>query len=660
MFKKSIHLQNLKRYNREKTSVGMHTFSNRLVKFTILVFLFNVITCFLLLFRARTGLTIAIVWDAINPIFWIFFAVSIASLFYILHKKEVVSSIKMVLSCIFSSILFGMLTIIHKYMWGFDPWHHLAYIKKSYLIGGLGAGEYSPLEYMGYRGLLVSIAKLSSLSIDHLYWLHLLIIPFLASIFIPYLTFLISDLFLGEDENAWPAAISFIFFPLFMMMSIAVPNNLAIIFVLAYIYLVSRYVVYGKKIEVIPVFSTALAAFLVHQLYGSPAITTLLILIPFTMKRLRKRKIIVLCIRIMNSIYCISGDIFRLLLIPGCVFASAYTVPLYLIVRFHLYRLMYPASIARPIFTDISLNSLRDFLLPSWTLCRALQPPYLFWENFKLIRYLIIAFGGYLLLKKNKRVAVPYLLSLFSIYLAWFIVETAMINIPFSRTSHRFGMIVDTFLLPLLGVVLCKYVRVSFNNHTLRSLMIYLVVLVACISVYSGFDFDRIINRPDPLRERVITDDYIRMLNYINKTAAGKNYVIVSDIYFGKLAAGYLGLRPYYPPGTLINFNVGNQIQEYFVKIARNPFLFKALMVDIANKTYSTIGFYIIDEYWIETKHLTTPQNIDQIKHLSDEWKIFGKENKVYVFKLDISKCDIIRKLSKNTNILTQNEQNKD
>jgi len=628
-----------RQHDEKRAPMRMIMLHDRLTGLATLIFVSSIIICFLLLFMARTGSVIAIVWDAINPIFWISFAVSVVSLLYILQQNTIASQIKMVFSCIFSFELFGMLLMVHKYMWGFDPWVHLAFLKKLYLIGGLGEGKYSPLEYIGYRSFVASVAKLSSLSVNHLYWLHLLIIPILASIFIPYLTFLTLDFFLNREENTWPAAISFIFFPLFMMMNIALPNNLAIILVLACIYLVSRQIVYKKKIGFIPIFSTALAAILVHQQYGAPAVMMLLIATPFIIKGKRKWKTVVLSIRIKNSTYSVSSDIFRLFLVLICFSVSAFFIPLLLVVQPLLYQLLYPeARVKIPTLTNITLSSLKNFLLPSWFPSGAIQPLYLFWDNFKLIRYLIIAFGGYLLLKKRKHVAIPYLLSIFTVYLSWFIVETVMVNIPFGRTSHRFGMMIDTFLLPLLGVMLCKYIRVvkvGFKKHKLRSLIVIcLVVLVACTSVYSGFDFDRIINRPDPLRERVVTDDYIETLNYINETAAGRYYVIVSDLYFGKVAAGYLGLRPYYPPGNpFVHVNIGNQINRYFFEIASNPSLFEPLMIEVMNKTHSTLGFYVIDDYWLKIQNLTTINKIKQIKRIADEWKVFGEENKIYVFK---------------------------
>jgi len=163
---------------------------------------------------------------------------------------------------------------------------------------------------------------------------------------------------------------------------------------------------------------------------------------------------------------------------------------------------------------------------------------------------------------------------------------------------------------------------------------LFLIVLIACSAVYCGFDFDKLINRPDPLRERVIPVEWIEALNYIRCVAKNKNFVIVSDIYFGKLAAGYLGLRRLYPPGSPVHVNVGNKISWYFYKIALNPYTYEQLMIEIMNITNSEIGFYVIDDYWVKVKKLTTYEKIDQLKIISDEWREFGNKNKIYVFKV--------------------------
>jgi len=606
---------------------------NRVIISAFLTFLSSTVICYVMLFKARTSAVIAIVWEVIDPLFWIFFIISFISLLYILNQRNLDQHIKFFLCSIFTFEIFGMLIIVHEYMWGFDPWAHLAFLKKAYILGGLGSSAFSPTEYIGYRSLLVSIAKLSSLSVDDLYELHLLISPALCSVYIPYFTFLIATLFLNDYDRAWPAALGFVFFPLFMMCSISLPSNLAIVFSLATIYLTHIYI--GKKRKkrlLLPLFSTSFAAFLMHELYGILAPTVILVALLYSIIKDKIR--FKLLLKIHMQACSISIDTLQLLLSLLLLLASSLLIPFLLIARFHLYQLLYPKAttlVKVPYFKAVDSNSIISFFAPNLTSLKTIHPYYL-WNNFKIFRYFMIACGGYILFKKKKKLASPYILSILAIYLMWFIIEVMMENIPWSHLQHRFGTMIDVLLAPIAGITICECINRRRKINKLIAILF--VVIIASLAVYSGYDFDKLIKRHDPLRERVIPIEWINALEYIRNVTNNEKFVIVSDIYFGKFAAGYLGLRKSYPLGTLVHVNIGNEIDSYFHQITSNPFLFKQIMIKAMERTSSEIGFYVVDDYWIKIKKTITYEGIEWLKNISDEWKVFGDKSKVYVFKL--------------------------
>jgi len=583
------------------------------------------------LLDSRTDSYSIIVWDVVNPVFWIHFSISLLSLIYLLHQSDLSDLIKTFLTTAFSFTLFGALAIVYKYMWGFDTWLHLGFLKKAFILGGLGSKPFSPLEYIGYRSLLVSIAEISAFSMNDIYWLHLLISPTLASIFIPSLIFLILRL-LYDTDKVWIGAISFVFFPLSMMMAIALPNWLAIIYFLITLYFALDFLIRRNKIDLFHCLLVALTNFSFHQQYGAPALMVLILLIPFLVKRTD------LTIKFGMRTYSVR-NFSRVLSLGFCLVLSIFLIPALLFLRPLAYMELYNIALKSPKLVIPSINSIFEFLIATNSNSNVVYeiPLYVYWDSFKLIRLIIIAIGGFLLLRKTKTVGLFYIFSIISIYCSWFVLENAMIITPFARVGHRLGMHFDMLIAPLLGVIIYEgWSRFSRNNSVSLSLMVISMVILSSMSIYVGFDYDRLLNRPDPFRERVITDNYISALKWIQSSAGDHDYVIVSDYYFGKLAAGYLGLRPYYPLDMkFIHLNIGNKLGTYFFKIAKDPQKFKEILSRAMKETHSSIAFYVIDSYWIKHRKLSTYENIKIICQLANACETFsGNNQKIYVAKL--------------------------
>jgi hypothetical protein len=59
-------------------------------------------------------------------------------------------------------------------------------------------------------------------------------------------------------------------------------------------------------------------------------------------------------------------------------------------------------------------------------------------------------------------------------------------------------------------------------------------------------------------------------------------------------------------------------------------------MSDAMKDTDSTVAYFVTNDYWI--KQLNIPkEKIELMKSLATEYKVFGSEYKIYVFKYEMS-----------------------
>lgn len=596
---------------------------------------------FSLAFLARTSSIIQYVWEVICPIFWIAFPLSLFSILYILQRKTFDFAVKILISYNLAFLIFGLNFIVYKHGFGADTFAYLGTMKKIFEVGGY-AHKYI-FSKVGYYALGVTVAHSSAMKIHHLSWIHRLIAPILASIYVPVFTYQIACS-ITKENRPFISVISFIFFPLLCFSSISTSKSLAFVFLLSTLYFSIQ--LFRKKSRtakaLIQLILVTLATVLLEPIFGAFSLMAVFL---------------ALSIHFTSS----KGGKIGICFMAICFVLTIFFLPLSFVFGPKIFDLtgVYFTDREPAYFIGVSWRSIVNFWFPSikfpaeYTLHKI---PYIYLENFTWIRYFIFASGTYLLCRysssfKKDKEKIWLVLTILAFWFTWFILRICMKNTPVPIREHRFGWVLDTSLIPYMGVVLIgiqKMKRVNlvfsmrFRNTAVRislrriwALSLASLIMSACLSVYAGYDYDRLIGRKGYGGRYTITDTHMELVEYLRRTTSGHNYVIVSDNFIAKIAAGTLGLRPHYYEAELIHLNSGGQLYPFFYQMMQNPNTLT--MFEAMKKTNSTVGFYVIGvedwQGWESEESWIKSENLEKIKLLSDEWKVFGEEREIYLFR---------------------------
>jgi hypothetical protein len=209
--------------------------------------------------------------------------------------------------------------------------------------------------------------------------------------------------------------------------------------------------------------------------------------------------------------------------------------------------------------------------------------------------------------------------------------------------GSRFAYPVDVLFTPLAGVVLystygkiCDSITKIGNKSRIRRIgnlfLLVLIVLGSLTPISFGFlspSFTKDRLKPDPGRPtwRAISSEEIAVINFIKTSSVGENhYVVLSDIFLGKVAAGNLGIR--YSPTP--NFNTGCELTPYVDQMLLEPS--QEVMHEVMKKTDSSVAYFILSGFWINYLNISE-EKIELMKSFATEYQVFGNEYKIYVFK---------------------------
>jgi hypothetical protein len=230
-----------------------------------------------------------------------------------------------------------------------------------------------------------------------------------------------------------------------------------------------------------------------------------------------------------------------------------------------------------------------------------------------------------------------------TLFFSWFSVWTFVE--PKFLLGSRFAYPVDVLFTPLAGVVLystygkiCYNITKIGNKSRIRRIsnlfLLVLIVLGSLIPISFGFlspSFTKDTLNPDPGRPtwRTISDEEIAVINFIKTSSVGENdYVVLSDYFLARVAAGNLGIR--YSPTP--NFNTGYELSPYFYQMLSEPS--QEIMHEVMKKTDSSIAYFILSSFWIN-RFSISKEKIELMKSFATGSQVFGKEYKIYVFKYE-------------------------
>jgi hypothetical protein len=599
---------------------------------------------FFILLASRTGAMIFSVWEVLP----FYFAILLAGLVMlcVLVSHSLVQNknghkISLLLVFLIAFLIFFIPVIVYEYSFDPDVWTHLAFLKTIDSFGStyLPQTQGAELHKVGLLALITTISKLVVVnpSFDFLRGVTWLISPILAVIFIPLFThYILLRIYpSGEKPLLVVGSLAFTFFPLFWYAGISINASVAQIFFFSVIFFGIRALRKGGEIKLlIPLIFSAVATLLVELILGFYALAFVLLVILFWSKWSSNKFLIY----VLMFIVTVSVPL-------TMVNAKAYLQP------------FLPTSLKTSeydfYFSTFNVGEkAANFLLPplydneNW-LANSLVGGYFNW-----VRYFILLGSIYIFRKQKQafdnsgeqhRIRNVLLVTAICFFSSWFLVTT-FVAPEFALGGYRFAYPVDVVLTFLAGVVLYSaykkihgdLAKIGHKSQIYRFgslILLLLVVSGSLIPISVGFlspNFPKDglaveLGRPT---WRAVSSEEIAAIDFIRTSVGESRYVVVSDYFLAKVAAGILGIR--YAPTP--NFNTGNQFKEYFTQMSLNPSI--KIMSDAMKDTDSKVAYFVTNDYWIKQLNVST-EKIELMKSLATEYRVFGNEYKIYVFKYE-------------------------
>jgi len=236
-----------------------------------------------LLFRARTPIP-TVIWDTFGPSnLVVYLAMTFLLLVIIMYKGK--TSTKISLIIVQSIVTHIFMPIISESRYGYDTWISLGYSTSVFredfspnivpftVYGATGSSIqkiYSITERVNLYSFSVLLARMFSVDVE---WTHLLIVPLLWGIFIPVLTYRISNFFYKRESVLLLTTL--ISSSTLGVGAGTISFNLASLFYLVVIYLSLKY--WSSPKSLFLAFAIVFATFITHELVGVLSLSVILL-----------------------------------------------------------------------------------------------------------------------------------------------------------------------------------------------------------------------------------------------------------------------------------------------------------------------------------------------------------------------------------------------
>ncbi len=274
-----------KKKTTEDALIPNHPRSNKL----IYLFLLLEIILMLIIISSRSGELMPSPWIMFSPWFFILFAISTSIIVYLLSQKT--SGKIMTLGIIIHFFIFYCIAaIVYKLGFGFDGFIHRA--TESWILQN---GFISPKEpfYIGQYGLVVTLSRLSGISIQHI---DIFLVPILASISIPTLVRAIFPKIWNITRQSALVISLIIPFIFFLPFNLTTPHNLTTLAMVLVILGIVGY--YHSIIPFSLICMVSLYALATHPLLGAPLMC--IVAGAFIQKKYQSKKITVIVCSILT------------------------------------------------------------------------------------------------------------------------------------------------------------------------------------------------------------------------------------------------------------------------------------------------------------------------------------------------------------------------
>ena len=450
---------------------------------------------FFLLFQARTDVALISPWEVVPKIFFVFYFLASVILFLCLVLN---TKYTLILLSIHYFLSLSVALIVYQLGYGFDSFVHEATMK---LINTTGSVEPKPFYYLGFYSIIVIIHKLTFIPIV---FLNKIIVPFLASITIPALTFQALKKYF-TNEKFIKLAILFLLILPFNIFILSTPQNLAFLF----LFLIILISLGRNKNDQILIFLLALSCFTIQPIAGIPALLFAIINFIYQSNFSIKIKKIVL----VSSFLLLCTALPLAFFISNQSQAVASNNPEASEIKTEIAPYL---SWFKPNFPERE-NFILNFI-------------YLIGFNINLIFLALIIFGIYLA-KNHKQLWLLCLCPAIALISAYFFTSALNFDylISYERNDFANRIIISAslFLTPFALFSFYKIIEIIFtqNKFIKVSLFLFLIILVTT-SLYISYP------RRDNLKNShgVSTNiNDIRAVNWIENDANGEEYIVLAN-----------------------------------------------------------------------------------------------------------------------------------
>lgn len=531
----------------------------------IIAYLLLFLASFFILFQARTMESLISPWQSVGWQFFVVYFLTTLSLILIIIKG-INRSIIFVMLHTFLSL--SVLYMVFKIGYGYDPFIHQASLE---LIKEKGEILPKHLYYLGQYSLVFLIHKITFIKIA---WLDKLLVPVLASIFIPGTIYVFLK---NKFENKKLVLLSLLMFFIlpFSFFTITTPQYLAFLFLILTIFL--ALLTEHRKEFVVPIL-LSLATFFIHPLAGIPAILFVCFLLAYNFP----------FFKIKRAFYAV---IFLTLILALPVLfyiternLSPNNVPSSQIETLENTTPLIPAIVI-PGEDNFVLNFIYSFEFQKWI----------------ILFILIIGAGVYAWQKRitNRKMAICFVffICLFVSYLLTRELDfDFLINYERKNYSQRILFASIMFLLPIFAILFYKTIeKISKQDRFLKiSFLIFFIILITT-SLY--LNYPRKDNFNDS-RSFSVGENDLEAVRWIEKDAGGADYIVLANQQVSVAALWEFGFYRYFK----------NDI--YFYPIPTGGPLYKHYLsmvddeptrdtIEIAQDlTGAKNAYFVLNKYW--------------------------------------------------------------
>jgi len=256
-----------------------------LFTFYFLLFTFSLYV----LFKSQTAQSLISPWQVVPNYFFLLYGLATAILFLLIIKQS--SNRAIILISLHYFLSFSIALIVYKIGYGFDPFIHQATVD---LISETGAVEPKPFYYLGQYSLILILHKITTLSII---WLDKLLVPLLASLFLPLALFRFLQKWFTSAKVNLLLILALLILP-FSFFILTTPQNLAFLFLLLVILFG---LICSNTAELAIIYLFALTALVIHPLAGIPALLFTLALTIYHSDKTKLKKYLYLLIYFLSA-----------------------------------------------------------------------------------------------------------------------------------------------------------------------------------------------------------------------------------------------------------------------------------------------------------------------------------------------------------------------